>query len=388
MLQANLCIEAESESYFPLRNIIRHQPAYTGQYIGSPSLAILPDGTYVASHDLFGPESTEWTSSVTFVYRSEDRGVTWRQVARIEPAFWSNLFVHGGSLYLLGTTHHHGFLVIRRSDDGGNTWTEPCDDNSGLLASHGHYHTGPMPMLVHQGRIWRAIEDAGDGGNWGERYNAMLISAPVGSDLLRRDSWTFGTPFTQSRSWLGGKFGGWLEGNAVVTPAGAIANLLRVAYPAGEKAALATLSKDGTTLEFSPERDFIDLPGGATKFTVRRDGAGDYWTLANLVPPRHACPDNASLVRNTLALLRSADLRNWEVRSIVLYHPDKSRHGFQYVDWLFDGPDIVAVSRTAYDDAQGGAKKAHDANFMTFHRLTNFRTATLEDSVVDMSELE
>jgi hypothetical protein len=388
MLQARPCIEAGLFPDSPLKKIICHQRADTGLYIGSPSLAILPDGSYVASHDLFGPNSNEFASPASFVFKSGDRGRSWRRIARIEPAFWSNLFVHGGALYLLGLTHHHGLLVIRRSDDGGHTWTEPRDENTGLLTANGHYHTAPMPMLAHGGRLWRAIENAGDGGNWGERYNPMLISAPLGADLLRRDSWTLGRPLIQQRSWLGGKFGGWLEGNVVATPEGGLADLLRVAYPAGEKAALVKLAADGRTLEFSPERDFVDLPGGATKFTVRRDDGGDYWTLANLVPPRHACSDNASLVRNTLALLRSTDLRHWELRCVVLYHPDPARHGFQYIDWLFDGPDIVAVSRTGFDDAHGGAKKAHDANYMTFHRLSHFRDLTPADSVVDLATLE
>ena len=381
MLQARPCNDVPATPGFPLKNVVSHVRSDTGLYIGSPSIAILPDGAYVASHDLFGPNSNEFKSATTFVFRSEDRGLTWRQVARIEPAFWSNLFVHAGVLYLLGVTHHHGLLVIRRSDDGGHTWTEPRDAASGLLTASGHYHTGPMPMLVHQGRIWRAMEDAGDGGNWGERYNPMVISAPVGGDLLRRDSWSMGPPLIQSRSWLGGKFGGWLEGNAVVAPSGDIVDILRVAYPVGEKAAIVTLSKDGKTLTFFPERDFVDLPGGATKFTVRRDVEGDgYWTLSNMVPPRHECLDNASL--------HSTDLRDWELRCVVLYHPDSARHGFQYVDWLFDGPDIVAVSRTGYDDPYGGAKKAHDANYLTFHRLAGFRALTPADSVVSIFELE
>lgn len=388
MLQASPFSTSSRNPDFPLGNVVSHVRADTGLYIGSPSIAILPDGAYVASHDFFGPNSNEFKSAMTLVFRSEDRGLTWRQVARIEPAFWSNLFVHAGVLYLLGVTHHHGLLVIRRSDDGGFTWTEPRDAASGLLTAGGHYHTGPMPMLVHEGRIWRAMEDAGEGGNWGERYNPMMISAPVGGDLLRRDSWRMGPPLIQSRSWLGGKFGGWLEGNAVVAPSGDIVDLLRVAYPAGEKAAMVTLSKDGVTLTFRPEKDFVELPGGATKFTVRRDDAGGgYWTLANMVPPRHECLDNASLVRNTLALLHSTNLRDWEPRCVVLYHHDPARHGFQYVDWLFDGPDIVAVSRTGYDDPYGGARKAHDANFLTFHRLADFRTLTPKDSVVSFAEL-
>ena len=35
--------------------IIAHRAASTENYIGSPSLAVLPDGSYVASHDFFGP---------------------------------------------------------------------------------------------------------------------------------------------------------------------------------------------------------------------------------------------------------------------------------------------------------------------------------------------
>ncbi len=48
-------------------------------------------------------------------------------------------------------------------------------------------------------------------------------------------------------------------------------------------------------------------------------------------------------------------------------------HGFQYVDWKFEGEDLIAVSRTAFDDGLGGAANYHDANFITFHRVCNFR---------------
>jgi len=53
-------------------------------------------------------------------------------------------------------------------------------------------------------------------------------------------------------------------------------------------------------------------------------------------------------VRNALALMRSADLRHWTIRGIVLCHPDKDKHGFQYVDWLFEDEDMIVVSRTAF----------------------------------------
>lgn len=376
---------------FPPGSVINHVRPDIGQYVGSPSIAILPDGTYVASHDLFGPGTTEHHRATTLIFRSEDRGKTWRQVATVEPAFWSNLFVHdngdgrGAALYLLGPTHHHGLLVIRRSEDGGRTWTEPKDSASGLLTPHGQYHTAPMPMLVHRGRIWRAVEDATSSTHWGQRYNPVLMSAPVGADLLRRDSWVFSSLYRSSRDWLGGRFGGWLEGSVVALPDGRVADVLRVDYASGGKAALVTLGEDGHTLEFSPETGFINLPGGPTKFSIRRDPRSPdraplYWTLANAVPSRHAQDkSNHAAIRNTLALLSSTDLRNWEQRCVVLYHPDSKRHAFQYVDWLFDGDDLVVASRTAWDDQHGGAPNEHDANFLTFHRIENFRSKETDD---------
>jgi len=95
----------------------------------------------------------------------------------------------------------------------------------------------------------------------------------------------------------------------------------------------------------------------------------------------------AGSARNTLALTCSSDLRSWDVRCVLLYHSDPARHGFQYPDWLFDGDDIVAALRTAYDDGLGGARNAHDANFLTFHRVRAFRTLTPDDSVVDPATL-
>ena len=51
------------------------------------------------------------------------------------------------------------------------------------------------------------------------------------------------------------------------------------------------------------------------------------------------------------------------------------------MDWQFEGDDLIAVCRTAYDDGQGGANNNHDANFMTFHRWQNFRTLGSTESV-------
>jgi len=371
--------------------VIDHSPAASGLYIGSPSIAILPDGSYVASHDFFGPKSREHQSATTVVFRSTDRGRSWRPVARIDGAFWSNLFVHRGRLYLMGTNRHHGQIVIRRSDDGGRTWTEPKDERSGLLTPSGQYHTAPVPVVEHKGRLWRGFEDAGGGTRWGARYRAMVLSVPVEADLLVRDNWTMTNYLARNPRWMGGRFLGWLEGNAVVAPDGSLVDILRMHYGgAGGKAAIVHISDDGKTATFDPASGFVDFPGGAKKFTIRYDAQSNYyWALANpVVPSARRQQANAGSIRNTLALIRSPDLRHWEIRCILLHHPDVAKHGFQYADWHFDGDDIIAAIRTAYDDGLGGAHNAHDANYLTFHRFANFRERAMADSVVDPQSLK
>ncbi len=357
--------------------VIDHLPASSGLYVGSPGLAILPDGRYVASHDFFGPKSTEHQSARTAVFGSSDRGQTWTKLAEIDGQFWSTLFVHRGALYLMGTNAHYGQAIIRRSEDGGRTWTTPRDKTSGLLLTDGHFHCAPVPVVEHNGRLWRAMEDILPTKRWGRDFRAFMMSAPADADLLRAESWTSTNRLPRDPAWLGGQFNGWLEGNAVVTREGQVLDILRVDTPGyPEKAALVTVSPDGRTAAFDPESGFIDFPGGAKKFTIRYDPASDlYWTLATIVPERYQGRGRPGGVRNTLALTSSPDLRTWTVRSIVLEHPDTLKHGFQYVDWLFDGDDLIAACRTAFDDGLGGAHNNHDANLLTFHRIAGFRRA-------------
>jgi hypothetical protein len=65
----------------------------------------------------------------------------------------------------------------------------------------------------------------------------------------------------------------------------------------------------------------------------------------------------------------------------LLHHPDRVKHAFQYPDWVIEGDDMLVASRTAFDDGEGGAHRAHDANYLTFHRFKNFRQLTMRDGV-------
>jgi hypothetical protein len=207
------------------------------------------------------------------------------------------------------------------------------------------------------------------------------MSAPVDADLLDADNWTASNRLPWG-NWP--PYAGWLEGNIVVTPAGDLVNILRVhETKRGGKAAVVRVSDDGRLVSFDPATGFIDFPGGCKKFTVRFDPqTRRYWSLSNWIPDRFR-GGNAERTRNTQAIISSADLRQWEVHTVILHHPDTTRHGFQYVDWLFDEDDLIAVSRTAFGDAHN----CHDANYLTFHRISNFRELTMADSVVDPKSL-
>ena len=79
-----------------------------------------------------------------------------------------------------------------------------------------------------------------------------MLSVPLEANLLERDNWTLSNTLAGNLQWLDGTFGGWLEGNAVVTPDGEIVNILRIACPDGGKAAIVRVSQDGKTVRFDP----------------------------------------------------------------------------------------------------------------------------------------
>ncbi|HOF61352.1 MAG TPA: sialidase family protein [Candidatus Latescibacteria bacterium] len=367
---------------------VRYQDPRTQCYLGSPSIVRLPDGALLATHDYFGPGAPlnhEGQEFLTSVYRSEDNGRTWQHLQHLAGQYWSGLFVHNGAVYILGTSAHNEHIVIRRSTNGGYTWTTPVDDTTGLLFRGGigdnppGYHCAPVPVLKAQGRIWRAFEDNDGTEVFARGFKALVISADENADLLHASSWrmTNRLKFDQANRPAGwgeveGGGMGWLEGNAVEGPDGRIWDILRVnSYPVLNKGAMVQVLDEGRRMVFDPATGFIDLPGGASKFTIRRDPqTGIYWMLSNDMED-----GTRPVRRNRLSLFSSSDLRTWTKRATLLeYHGDDPAQapkttGFQYVDWQFDGDDIIYLVRTAYD----GAHNFHDSNRITFGKVEGFR---------------
>ncbi|MNK17126.1 hypothetical protein D3C87_353100 [compost metagenome] len=364
--------------------------------IYSPSIAVLPDGSYVASQDM---------SKGIGIHKSTDKGLTWKFVTKINVGHWGGLFVHKGVLYVMGTSKSFGDVIIHKSTDGGKTWTESVDGNTGVLFK-GKYHTAPVPVAIHNGRIWRAYEEVVVD-EPSRDFHALVISAPVDADLLKASSWTRSNSIRFEEKWLNAKRPNWLEGNIVVTPEGKLVDFMRLetwlgkdqqyelegsskGKPRHEVAAVISISDDGKRVYFENKpSEYVWFPGAETKFTIRYDSLSrTYFTAVNKIT--HF--DKKSIEsyngnwhqRNVLALYSSKDLKNWEERyHIVKWNTGTQLNtwdvfGFQYADWQFEGNDIILVSRSSWYGA-----RYHDANLMTFHRIKNFRNIKLSDSPAD-----
>ena len=129
--------------------------------------------------------------------------------------------------------------------------------------------------------------------------------------------------------------------------------------------------------------DFITFPGGGKKFTIRYDSLSQrYWSLTSTVCEEfrglahggiYANGIHCGLIRNTLTLISSKDLRHWKVERTVIQSDNPFFDGFQYVDWQFDGDDLIAVIRLAMEEPRGLPNRQHDANFLVFKRIERFR---------------
>ena len=370
---------------------VKYQPERSKAYIGSPSLVRLPDGALLASHDYFGQLRTlEGENGLTSIYRSEDNGQSWENITHIINAYWGTLVSLPDAVYHLGVTRDYGDMTVRKSTDGGFTWSIPKDEKSGIImrgtpANEPHHYRIETSgtELVHNGILYKGFDKhiiEPGGPEWrADMFATGIISADIHSDLLDASNWTISEQLRfdyskYSDSSVAAFGNGWLEGTPVPGPDGKIHELIRMHLQKPNKAGFLTLSDDRKSLDFNYQDGIIDFIGGASRFTVRLDGqTGLYVTFTNYVTEGDKFPTN----RNLLSLAVSKDLRHWRRVKDMLFddtglQPQYSAllTGFQYCAWHFDGPDdIMLLSRTSYR----GAHNYHDANRLTFHRFENWR---------------
>lgn len=327
----------------------------------SPSIVILPNGDYLVSH---GWRNEKTKDTKTLLFKSTNQGRKWEQIGEHPFQFGATLFTHNGDLYLMGVRKHFGNMSISRSSDGGVTWTQPIDETSGLLTKDNKFYTHPNPVLISNGRIYRAYEDW-KSGNW----RPMVASAPADSDLLKASNWTFSNKVEHNKKQFGGNKELLLDGNVVKAPDGSIYNFLWTTRR-GTHAAILPLNESGTKLDYDPDSHFVHFPLKFPNPTIRYDQESKrYWSIGEK-------PDAPYAKSNIVALVSSPDLRNWKVETILLRHINSVNYGFRSTDWRFDGKDIVFVCATAW----GKTTSIDGMSYITFHRAKNFRNLTMADS--------
>ena len=340
---------------------------FSGHSLCSPSLVKLPDGSLLASMDVFAPRSPQ---NLTIICRSQDGGRSWHYLTDLFPCFWGSLFLHRGRLYMLACSTEYGDLLIAESSAQGQSWSAPVRlfAGSGSWQSPG-WHRAPLPLVEHEGYLVTSI----DYGAWhAGGHSSAFLSIDATADLLQPQNWSCSGLTAYDPAWPGApadKSSGIIEGNVVVGPDGRLYDILRLGLEKTTGLAVALIldiKKPEKAMEFS---HFAHLPSGSnSKSYILQDPVSKkYLAIGNI------CVDPATPAqRNVLALQASADLVNWQLVKILLDYrqEDPAQTGFQYITFIIDGPDILYLSRTALN----GARNFHDANYITLHKLEDFRS--------------
>ncbi|MCH4209426.1 hypothetical protein [Bifidobacterium sp.] len=337
---------------------------FSGRYLASPSIVRLPSGALLVSMDVFMWRGTQ---NLTLLFESRDEGRTWDFVAELMPCLWGRLFVHGGTLYMLGMSCEYGDLLVGRSADEGRTWGAPTVLFRGSgNADVGGFHKAPMPVVEVGGRLVTGV----DYGSWETGFANALLVGDVSGDLLDPSSWRLSELCMADQRPQGLRHVAALEGNAVVAPDGVVRNILRLQMDGstprfGKALMLKATGPNCAGLRFEGLSDFNG--GSNSKFEIAYDEPSQtYLALANEIADP-ALP----AARNILSLMASRDLRAFRVvtRVVDLGDCDPAWVAAQYPSFIMDGDDLLVVSRTAMN----GADSYHNSNAITFHRVKNFR---------------
>ncbi|MFW5981421.1 MAG: WD40/YVTN/BNR-like repeat-containing protein [bacterium] len=383
-------------------------------YCYSPGITRLSNGRLVVSMERGGPgmKNRELRGKV---FTSDDGGETWQHQTN-HPLAHSRPFVAGDSVYILG---HTGDLMIIRSDDDGETWSEPVK-----LTQNESWHQAPCNVHYDRGKVYLVMEKRvyTDVEAWNVNGIApILMRGDVESNLTKRENWTFaseltfreavsvekleyfGVPFFETRPKgatlpaSGREMApiGWLETNVIqfvdpdhywYDPEGKTFHLWMRAHTGGTGYAVIAKvveNDDGsmtTMLETAPSGKkmlYVPCPGGQMKFHILYDEETHlYWLLSSqatdsmtraekLPEERFNLPNNE---RHRLQLHFSKNCIDWCFAGMVAMgdSPKQSRH---YASMVIDGEDLCVLSRSG----DKKAKSAHDGNLITFHRIYNFR---------------
>ncbi|MBR2439316.1 MAG: exo-alpha-sialidase [Lentisphaeria bacterium] len=321
---------------------------------------------------------------------SDDNGKCWRESSSRLPMRHEILFRAGKSLYAMGNAPE---LVISRSDDNGETWSDPAVLRGDAKRS---WHQSSTTPVYRNGRIYLIYEQYNPAGNWWPNIMQYLMSAPENADLCKPENWTFSEAFN------GDPIAAISRALSDLKPTGTPgifeAHLLPISpncghlYTEGENSFLIPCrynshglqqgailkgweNPDGT-LEiglFPGRRKEISLfnipyPGASLKFHPLYDEvSGMYFLAAN--QPRSAFGGAGERAnRRKLMLWCSLDAVSWQPLGTIAFGPCE-KGARNYPQMAFCGEDLLIAVRSGDEHA----KNEHDNNLITLHRIKNFR---------------
>ena len=393
----------------------------------SPGICALRSGRLIGSLDLMGKGTAKLEGAAMLmgkspclgkVFLSDDGGMHWRFAVNF-PFIFARPFEAGGALYLLGC---NGDLVMMRSNDEGETWSDPVRLTEGM-----HWHQAPSNVCYANGNIYLVMERVmyEDCRGWEVSTLApVLMRAKLTDDLTNPESWDYATPvafcdlvdrnrlygvaipFYETRDKepvqvCGGAHPrccapiGWLETNVVhfedpshiwCDESGHTFHLWMRAHTGGTgyAAVLRVVERPDGSMETMPVqapsgRDvfFVPCPGGQMKFHILYDDVTKlFWLLGtqatdSMIRPewmpenRFDLPNNE---RQRLVLHFSRNCIDWCFAGLVdqVKAPNMSRH---YASMAIHGEDLVILSRSGDEQAA----TAHNGNCITCHRIERFR---------------
>ena len=268
--------------------------------------------------------------------------MNWTFLSWIERSYWATLTVLDGVVYALGTDNdYNGNVILHRSRDDGRSWAFN-GSSAGVVLFHGSFATGPTPIVLADGVLYRAIEMWPSPIRWPQGFQAAMLSCnltalPSVNGIMAPAAWRITSALPSDLTWIPKSWPtlsapGFLEGNAVILPphssaasgsippsslAARVVNVLRFnSDPLSNWAIILEHHSSSNTLSFL---SLIELPGGMSKFTIRYDRAtASYYTVSKPVPAN----STTTYQRNTLAVYASSDsvgLTGWREVSRVAW---------------------------------------------------------------------
>jgi hypothetical protein len=372
--------------------VIATSPQPDSIFLYTPGIVEGFDGRYVVAVDYGGPGTYTLdgpksdfgdykAGNQIRILLSDDKGRTWRETSARIPMMHEILFKAGRSLYMVG---HSGRLLVTRSDDNGESWSEPA-----VLCPEPRWHQSCTAVDHHDGKVTLVYEKWVAQPHPWPGVGPVLMQAREDEDLTQASNWKFSELYNPDEDMEAARPSG-IPVNAPGSPGMLETNVVRVYDPqrpfydsTGRSVVLMARASTGfpdigVMLRGYEREDgslaigrlhkndgevyFTHIPGADLKFYVLYDPETClYWLL-------HSQIDGRMNGRRRLALSYSPDLLRWTFAGLVAVGPTdhSARH---YATMIIDGDDLCIVSRSGDERA----RTAHDGNIVTFHRVRRFR---------------